>query len=274
MPGQKLGQHFLADAGWQQRILRELPADKGLWLEIGAGHGEMTRLLSARAGEVLAVELDSRLAAKLRESLPAGGNVRVVESDVLALDIERVTGGRAFSVYGNLPYYITSPILHRLFEHAARIVSIYVVIQLEVAERIAAQPGHREYGYLSVASQWFSRPELIFTIPPGAFHPAPKVASALVRLSMPGARATVAVSSESEFLDFVKLCFSHKRKTLRNNLRGRLGPRAAEILHQAGLPASARAEQLSVAEFAGLFKRLEGFTSHPEPGPGDQGNRS
>jgi len=144
--------------------------------------------------------------------------------------------------------------LHRLFEHAERIAAIHIVIQFEVAVRIVAQPGRRDYGYLSVVSQWFSRPEIAFRIPPGAFRPPPKVASALVSFHMPGARVKHSIENENAFLDFVKECFAQKRKTLRNNLRGRLGTRTEDVLREAGLSPDARAEQLTVSQFAALFR--------------------
>src|SRR5579864_9317834 len=256
MSPEKLGQHFLTDASWQERIARAVHIDEGVWVEIGAGHGEMTSRLAQRASKVFAIELDPRLARRLREVTAPSRNVEVVESDVMAVDFEKLTGGRRFSVYGNLPYYITSPILHRLFEHADRIAAIHIVIQFEVAVRIVAQPGRRDYGYLSVVSQWFSRPEITFRIPPGAFRPPPKVASALVSFRMPGASAKNSVEGESAFLDFVKECFAQKRKTLRNNLRARLGDRTEEVLREANLPPGARAEQLTVSQFAALFKLI------------------
>jgi 16S rRNA (adenine1518-N6/adenine1519-N6)-dimethyltransferase len=144
--------------------------------------------------------------------------------------------------------------LHRLFEHADRIAAIHIVIQFEVAVRIVAQPGRRDYGYLSVVSQWYSRPEIAFRIPPGAFRPPPRVASALVSFRMPGARAKNSVEEESAFLDFVKECFAQKRKTLRNNLRARLGDRTEDVLRGASLSPDARAEQLTVSQFASLYK--------------------
>ena len=217
----------------------------------------MTLRLAGHAEKVIAIELDRRLAGRLRELVTPLGNVEVVEGDVLAVDFNQLAPDVRFSVYGSLPYYITSPILHRLFEHADRIAAIHVVIQLEVAARIVAQPGRREYGYLSVLSQWFSRPELVLRIPPGAFRPPPEVDSALVSLHMPGVRATMSVSDEQAFLDFVKECFAQKRKTLRNNLRGRLGAGVDEFLQKSGLPADIRAEQVGVAQFADLFKSLE-----------------
>jgi 16S rRNA (adenine1518-N6/adenine1519-N6)-dimethyltransferase len=254
MSPEKLGQHFLTDASWQERIARAIRVDGGVWVEVGAGHGEMTGRLAQRASKVLAIELDARLARRLREAFAPHENVEVVESDVLAVDFGKLTGGDRFSVYGNLPYYITSPILHRLFENADRIVAIHVVMQFEVGARIVARPGRRDYGYLSVVSQWFSQPEIAFRIPPGAFRPRPKVASALVTLRMPGARATNVVQDERRFLDFVKECFAAKRKTLRNNLRPRLGPRIESVLEGTGLSADARAEQLAIPQFATLFR--------------------
>jgi 16S rRNA (adenine1518-N6/adenine1519-N6)-dimethyltransferase len=254
MSPQKLGQHFLTDASWRERIARAIRIDGGVWVEIGSGHGEMTTRLARNASKVFAIELDPRLARRLREVTAQHENVEVVESDVMAVDLEALTGGRQFSAYGNLPYYITSPILHRLFGHSARISAIHIVIQFEVAVRIVAQPGRRDHGYLSVVSQWFSVPEIVFRIPPGAFRPRPKVASALVSFRMPGARAKHSVADESAFLDFVKECFAQKRKTLRNNLRRRLGARAENVLREAGLATDTRAEQLTPADFVKLFR--------------------
>ena len=254
MSPEKLGQHFLIDAGWRERIARAIHVDGGVWVEIGAGHGEMTTRLARDASKVFAIELDPRLARRLREITAGTENVEVVEGDVMGVNFAKLTGGERFFVYGNLPYYITSPILHRLFAYADRILAIHVVIQFEVAARIVARAARRDYGYLSVVSQWFSRPEIVFRIPPGAFRPRPKVASALVSLRLPGERVKCLVEDESAFLDFVKECFAQKRKTLRNNLRPRLGARAEAILRDAGFSPDARAEQLTVSEFAALFR--------------------
>jgi 16S rRNA (adenine1518-N6/adenine1519-N6)-dimethyltransferase len=254
MSPEKLGQHFLTDSRWQEGIVRAIRPEGGVWVEIGAGHGEMTTRLAKHASKVLAVELDPRLARRLREVTTQCANVEVAEGDVMAADLRKLTGGEQFSVYGNLPYYITSPILHRLFEHAGNIAAIHIVIQFEVALRLVAPPGRRDYGYLSVASQWFGRPEIAFRIPPGAFRPRPKVASALVSFRMPGERAAHAIENEASFLEFVKECFAQKRKTLRNNLRGRLGARTEEVICGAGLDAGARAEQLTPSDFVTLFQ--------------------
>jgi 16S rRNA (adenine1518-N6/adenine1519-N6)-dimethyltransferase len=261
MARQRLGQHFLADSAWRSRILQTLPRGQNeTWVEIGAGHGEMTRLLAAPGRRVIAIETDARLAQGLRaaaeERSSDGPGVEVICGDVLALDLSELAGGE-FRVYGNLPYYITSPILAELFRHAGRIRSIHIVIQLEVAARIVARPGRRTYGYLSAACQFYTRPELLLRIPPGAFRPPPKVASALVRMDFPGERAQLGISDEARFLNFVGICFGQKRKTLRNNLRALAeGDRIDEALAACALRPDARAEQLSLAEFAKLFARL------------------
>jgi 16S rRNA (adenine1518-N6/adenine1519-N6)-dimethyltransferase len=254
MSPEKLGQHFLTDASWQERIARAVRIDDGVWVEIGGGHGEMTTRLAKIARKVYVIELDASLARRLREVTAPYKNVEVVECDVMAVDFAKLTAGERFSVYGNLPYYITSPILHRLFGHAQKIAAIHTVIQWEVAVRVVAPPGRRDYGYLSVVSQWFAKPEIAFRIPPGAFHPPPKVASALVSFRMPGERTQIPVPDEAAFLDFVKECFAQKRKTLRNNLKARLGNQAEEILREAQLAPSARAEELAVSQLAALFK--------------------
>jgi len=257
MSPEKLGQHFLGDRTWQQQIEDAIHIDKGLWVEIGPGHGEMTVRLAQRATKVIAIELDPLLAAQLRKN-PAAQNVEVVSGDVLAADFAALTEGQPFSVYGNLPYYITSPILHRLFECSKQIRAIHIVIQYEVALRIAAPPGCRDYGYLSVVCQWFSQPEIVFKIPPEAFNPPPKVNSALVTLRMPGQNAHCEVNDQKEFFRFVQECFAHKRKMLRNNLRNRLGDNTESVLLAAGLPKEARAEELAVAQFSALFNLVQG----------------
>ena len=166
-------------------------------------------------------------------------------------------GGERFHVYGNLPYYITSPILHHLFQWAPQIASIHIVIQLEVAQRIAAHPGVRDYGYLSTLCQFYAKPKISLRIPPGAFRPPPKVDSALVALTLPGAGSALGISDPRTFLNFIQMCFEQKRKTLRNNL---LEIADDAHIHQAlaatGLRADARAEQLSLAQFAAIFQQL------------------
>ena len=261
MARQRLGQHFLSGPGWQKRILDTLPrGSEEVWIEIGPGHGEMTRMLAARGRRLIAIEADPRLAANLQEAVRAQPGewpgVEVVSGDVLELDLAKLAGGR-FRVYGNLPYYITSPILHQLFNSADQISSIHVVMQLEVAERVVAAPGCREYGYLSAACQFYTRPKLALRNPPGAFHPPPKVKSALVQMALPGEGASLGVADEAKFLKFIQLCFSHKRKTLRNNLLTIASDqRIHEILASCGLRPDARAEQLSLTHFAALFAAI------------------
>jgi len=264
MARQKLGQHFLGDPAWQKRILETLPrAADDVWLEIGAGHGEMTRVLAGQGRRVVSIETDARLAENLRqriESHPAEWpSVEIVLGDVLQLDLGKLAGGGRFRVYGNLPYYITSPILHHLFGYADQIASIHIVIQFEVAARIAACPGRREYGYLSAACQFYARPEIVLRIPPGAFRPPPRVTSALTRMTLPGERASLNVRDERGFLEFVQTCFGQKRKTLRNNLRA-LAPddRIHAALEASVLRRDARAEQLSLAQFSALFIAISG----------------
>lgn len=253
-----MGQHFLGDPAWQQRIYATLPRpDQETWLEIGAGHGEMTSHLASKARRVVAIEGDVRLAASLRErATREWRNVEVVAGDVLRLDLAQWLGGGS-RVYGNLPYYITSPILQRLFECADHIASIHIVIQLEVAQRIAAQPGNRDYGYLSVASHFHSKPEIALKIPPGAFRPPPKVTSALMHLTLPGTRAAVGIANGARFLEFVGKCFAKKRKTLRNNALSMAAASAIDdALRAYNLPLDARAEQLTIEQFAALYREL------------------
>jgi 16S rRNA (adenine1518-N6/adenine1519-N6)-dimethyltransferase len=267
MARQKLGQHFLADLGWRKRILETLPrAQEDVWVEIGPGHGEMTQLLISRARRLIAIEADVRLAdglralqaARVAEGAEEWRRLEIVSGDVLQQNLAQLTGDR-FRVYGNLPYYITSPILRHLFDAADRITSIHIVVQFEVAARIVARPGRRDYGFLSVLCQFYAHPGIELRIPPGAFRPQPRVTSALVSITLPGERASLSIADEKRFLDFVGLCFSQKRKTLRNNLRS-LAPtgRIAEALAACGVRPYARAEQLSLAQFAALFIALAG----------------
>ncbi len=272
MARQRLGQHFLADEGWREEIARAIrvspqsvaPYADGnsadlCWIEIGAGHGEMTEHLATTGAPVHAIELDAQLVAALKKLAKRFPNVEVVSADILESDIAKIAGGKRVHIYGNLPYYITSPILHHLFASAELIDEIHVVVQHEVALRLAARPGTRDYGYLSVLTQYFSRPELVLEIPRGAFRPPPEVGSALVTLRLPSGRAKLPQIDETGFLDFVKLCFSQKRKTLVNNLKSRAKPQLVrEALASLQLRADVRAEQLSVGNLAALLQRLEG----------------
>jgi 16S rRNA (adenine1518-N6/adenine1519-N6)-dimethyltransferase len=257
MTRQVLGQHFLADAGWRARIVEAIrPEADQVWIEIGAGGGEMTRELAGRVKRLVAIELDPRMVEKLRAGT-AGLNVEIVSGDVLGMDLAKLAGAR-FRVYGSLPYYITSPILRRLFAAIERIEEIDVVIQREVAERVTARPGSRDYGWLSVLAQYYTRPEILLRIPPGAFRPPPKVESALARMRPPGEKAGLGIEDEDRFLSFAASCFAHKRKTLVNNLKGRYGAEAVRAaLRAAGSTEQARAEELAVGTLAEIFRRLE-----------------
>jgi 16S rRNA (adenine1518-N6/adenine1519-N6)-dimethyltransferase len=264
MSRQRLGQHFLYDFGWRKRILATLPlAANQTWIEIGPGHGEMTQFLVGEGRRTIAVETDPRLAESLkaaRDTTPAKWpGLEIVTADVLAANIGELAAG-TIHVYGNLPYYITSPILHHLFRWAAQIASIHIVIQLEVAERIAAHPNVRDYGYLSVLCQFYAQPKIALRIPPGAFRPPPKVKSALVGMTLPGEQADLKIvgeANEKHFLEFVQSCFSQKRKILRNNLLAiATDKKIHEALAATALSCDARAEQLSLAQFAALFAQL------------------
>jgi 16S rRNA (adenine1518-N6/adenine1519-N6)-dimethyltransferase len=264
----------LGDAGWREEIARSVRVSKHsqerpataeadyCWIEIGAGHGEMTEYLAATGAPVYAVEVDPPLIAGLQKMAKRFANLTVVAGDVLKTDLAAIAQGRRVKVYGNLPYYITSPILHHCFESADLIDEIYVLIQLEVAERLAARPGTRDYGYLSVVTQYFSRAEILLAVPPGAFQPPPEVDSAVVSLRLPGATARLGPEEEKKFLQFVKQCFAQKRKTLVNNLKGFRSQGAVKsALDEMELPGTARAEELSVERLREIFGRVaaEGF---------------
>jgi 16S rRNA (adenine1518-N6/adenine1519-N6)-dimethyltransferase len=269
MARQRLGQHFLSDLECREQIARAIGvsrhsiggaragSENSCWIEIGAGHGEMTEPLATSGAAVYAIELDSSLVAGLQRLAKQFPNLTVVPGDILELDLAAIANGRRLRVYGNLPYYITSPILQRLFDVADLLDEIHVVIQHEVALRLAAAPGTSDYGYLSVLTQYFSRPDIAMEIPREAFTPPPEVESALVTLRFPGARVSLAIPDEKAFFDFVKLCFAKKRKTLVNNLRALAEPDAVrEALTSLQLRLDARAEQLTVSQLAALHQRL------------------
>jgi len=217
----------------------------------------MTEHLASTGAPVYAIEIDSQFVSRLQRLAQRYPNLTIVAGDILEIDIGQIAAGRKLRVYGNLPYYITSPILQRLFAAAEFIEEIHVVTQEEVALRLVAAPGTRDYGYLSVLTQYFARPELVLKIPRSAFSPPPEVGSALVTLRFPGERAKLPQLDRERFLDFVKLCFSQKRKTLVNNLKPRFKPEAVRnSLETRKIRRDARAEQLSVADLATLFTIL------------------
>ncbi len=245
----RLGQHFLADSRYQQRIAEALHLTSAdTVLEIGAGRGAMTRWLAERAGRVIAVELDPLLVADLRRTFSDHPGVEIVAGDILTVSLP---AGR-MRCFGNLPYYITAPILLRLFEHAEQFDEILVMVQREVGERIVAQPGSRDYAFLSVTAQFYTRPKLLFTIPPGAFQPPPKVESALVRMVVEPRGA-----ADPAFFRLLKAAFAQKRKTLFNNLKPVYGAEAARLaLERTGIDGRSRAEQLPLERFQDLFRAL------------------
>lgn len=213
-------------------------------VEIGPGRGALTRHLIDHSERIVAVELDSALTARLRAKFPE--RVEIVESDVLAVDLAQ--WGRAV-VAGNLPYYISSPIIERVLSLGDALKRAVFLVQKEVAQRLAATPGTRDYGYLSVLAQFHASVEMLFVVPPAAFVPPPKVDSAVVRLTPREQPA----ADRTRFLAFASRCFVHKRKTLRNNLRGSVPDEILRAMPEAGL----RAEQLSVAELVALHQRLQ-----------------
>jgi 16S rRNA (adenine1518-N6/adenine1519-N6)-dimethyltransferase len=274
MARQRLGQHFLGDPAWREQIARAIRVSKHslagaakysgkeyCWIEIGAGHGEMTTHLAATGAPVYAVELDAAFARGLRGVAEQYPNLTIVPGDVLKTDITKLAAGRRVHIYGNLPYYITSPILHHVFDVADIVDEMHMVIQSEVAERLTADPGTKDYGYLTVATRLYARPELVFRIPRGAFLPPPDVRSALVTLRFPGEKIDVKPAEREDFLKFVKACFSQKRKTLVNSLKSAV-PREPlrEAMTRLKLRPDARAEQLRVAELAGLWRRTQDQT--------------
>lgn len=261
MARRRLGQHFLTHPIWQRRVLQALPlAHPQVWLEIGAGRGAFTGELAQRVGRVVAVEVDARLAAAL-EKATAHLPVEVVHADILTVELEKLLPAR-FHVFGSLPYYITSPILRRLSSYVEQIEEMFVIVQWEVAQRLVAAPGSRSYGYLSAFTQFYTRPKILFRIPPSAFRPRPAVHSALVRLTPPGLGSHRPFADPRAFLRFLEQAFAHKRKTLLNNLRAYF-PLARLTAALQSFPASlqVRAEQLSLEQLADLFERLTGPSS-------------
>jgi 16S rRNA (adenine1518-N6/adenine1519-N6)-dimethyltransferase len=215
-------------------------------IEIGPGEGVLTEKLMDRADRVFAVEVDPELSAKLMMRFSGDPRLKVIARDVLQTDLTQ--WGRAV-VCGNLPYYITSPVIERTLALGKLLERAVFLIQKEVAERITAQPGTRDYGFLTVATQIHAKAELLFTVPPGAFSPPPKVDSAVIRLTPHKHDAP----DPTPMLAFLSLCFRQKRKTLRNNLL----PVFGEMI-EAQPESSLRAEQLSLDQFRDLYHRLSG----------------
>lgn len=272
----KLGQHFLASDSFALQIVDALgDTSQNTVLEIGPGRGVLTSLLAKRARRLIAVELDRVLAAQLRLRFGMFSNVEVIEADILSVDIDSLFGpkpglrrpGIEFKptpakVIGNLPYYITSDILLRLFDHAKYFETLVILVQREVADRVAAQPGGRDYGLLSATAQLYARVEKLFTLPPSAFAPPPKVHSTVLRLTMAPRQKELGLLNEDSnmeagFIDFLKLSFGQKRKTLWNNLKLNYPePCLRAALSEAKVKPAARAETLTLEESAKLYRAL------------------
>jgi 16S rRNA (adenine1518-N6/adenine1519-N6)-dimethyltransferase len=255
----KLGQNFLHDTQAVQRIVAALgDCSAQTVVEIGPGRGAVTRALAARAQHVVAVELDPELAAQLRQEFPPE-RVTVVNQDVLKFDIVAVAekAGHRVAVIGNLPYYITSPILHKLAANHAVVDRGVLMMQREVADRVVALPGSRDYGLLSVTVQMYGSVLRLFTLPPGAFVPPPKVHSTVIRWQFEPRFAQLRVT-EADFFTFLRQAFAQKRKTLVNNLRAAgISPASiADAFDRVGVNTQARAESLQLETFAALWNTL------------------
>jgi 16S rRNA (adenine1518-N6/adenine1519-N6)-dimethyltransferase len=266
----KLGQHFLNDHAAAVRIVEALgDVAQETVLEIGPGRGVITSLLAPRARRVIAIELDRVLAAQLRMKFANLPNIEIIEGDIVAIDFNTLFGPKPGAtrpgltitpeqvrVVGNLPYYITSDILLHLFEFRQYFSSIVIMVQREVADRIAAPPGGRDYGLLSATAQLYANVEKLFTLAPEAFVPPPKVHSTVLRLTMAPKLAELDVP-EDGFIDFLKQSFGLKRKTLWNNLKPRYKPDTLKAaLSSAGVKPNIRAEALSLEKSADLYRAL------------------
>ena len=261
----KYGQNFLIDPNILSRIVEAAQITKeDSVLEIGPGIGTMTQYLCEAAKRVFAVEIDPRLIPILSDTLSAYDNVKVIPADILKLDIKKLVeeecGGRAVKGVANLPYYITTPIIMELFESHAPIESITVMVQKEVAERMQVGPGTKDYGALSLAVQYYAKPQVMLTVSPDCFIPQPKVGSAVIRLTR-FLKPPVSVRDEAFLFQVIRASFLQRRKTLTNSLRqiASLSDRREDILAALtamGLSPTIRGEALTLSQFAELSDRL------------------
>ncbi len=261
-----LGQNFLTDPAVCPKMAQECGADKtkGV-IEVGPGFGVLTRELAARAGKVVAIELDKRLPAVLEETLRGFDNVKVVQADIMEVDLHRLIreefAGMEVLVCANLPYYITSPVIMKLLEEKLPVESLTVMVQKEAALRICAVPGTRACGAVSAAVQYYSRPQILFDVPRDCFFPVPKVDSAVIRLHIRKEPPIALKTEEKQFFRLVKAAFSQRRKTALNALSTGLNiPKEplALALQQAGAAPNARAEQLTMEQLGALCNLLFG----------------
>jgi 16S rRNA (adenine1518-N6/adenine1519-N6)-dimethyltransferase len=273
----KLGQNFLIDRKAAAKIVDALgDVSQSLVVEVGPGRGVLTDILVAKAGRVIAIELDRMLATTLRMKHARDPKLEVLEGDVLTIDfrtvLHRTIGPlgdlrpekpERARLLGNLPYYITSDILLHLFEFHDQFDLMVIMVQREVADRIAAKPGSRAYGLLSATAQLYAQVENLFTLPPGAFAPSPRVHSTVLRLRITPRFEELGVKPR-EFIEFLKLAFAKKRKTLLNNLRRHYSQEQIRAsLKLSGIRADVRAEALSLEKTAAIFESLarSGFCS-------------
>jgi 16S rRNA (adenine1518-N6/adenine1519-N6)-dimethyltransferase len=267
----KLSQHFLSDQHAAAKIVSALgDISQQTVLEIGAGQGALTELLATRAKKLIAIEFDRILATQLRVKYTAKRHVEVIEGDILAVDFDTLvqgslTGlsgtqsgpGRTARVVGNLPYHITSDILLKLFEFHENFDVLVLMVQREVADRLSAKPGSRDYGLLTATANLFADVENLFTLPPGAFSPPPKVHSSVLRLRIAPKSRGLGIDAD-QFVRFLKVSFAHKRKTLVNNLRAGYGDAIArKALVRVGVKPEIRAEAVSMEKMAEIFKELK-----------------
>lgn len=255
----QFGQNFLIDEHVLEKILAGAQVGpQDTVLEIGPGIGTLTQYLSEAAGKVIAVEIDKNLLPILEETLGDCENVRVINADVMELDlqelVEKENGGRPVKVVANLPYYITTPIIMALFEKHVPLESVTVMVQKEVAARMKAGPGSKDYGALSLAVQYYAEPYIVANVPRNCFIPRPNVDSVVIRLTR-FAEPPVAVEDEKLLFGLIRAAFEQRRKTLVNSLAGSAKltlskQQASEAIRRAGLPEQIRGEALTLAQFA------------------------
>lgn len=258
-----LGQNFLINPSVCPRMAELSGAGKGVGvIEIGPGIGVLTNELCKLADKVVAIELDKRLLPVLEETLGEYDNLKVVNADVLETDlhklIEEEFSGMEVVVCANLPYYITSPVIMKLLEDKLPISAITVMVQKEAAQRICAEVGSRQSGAVTVSVNYYAKPEMLFSVSAGSFMPAPKVDSAVIRLNVLD-EPPVKVNDEKKFFSVVKASFSQRRKVISNSLSSGLSldkSKTAEVLEKSGVPLNARAEKLSLQNFADIANNL------------------
>jgi len=262
----KFGQNFLIDTHVLDKIIRSAKITKDDFvIEIGPGIGTMTQYLAAAAREVAAIEIDKALIPILKDTLSGYENVTIIHEDVLKVDIcklvEEKNGGRPVKVVANLPYYITTPIIMGLFESQVPLESITIMVQKEVADRMKTGPGSKDYGALSLAVQYYARPELIANVPPNCFMPRPKVGSAVIQL-IRHEKPPVQAADEGFLFRIIRASFNQRRKTLMNGLNNAPDIKVSkevvgEVLEEMGLAPGIRGEALTLEQFAELSNRLK-----------------